>query len=145
MQQTFASAEQPRHSWGDISRYAAGALPDHVYGQLAELIAACATGTADSNGSFWSLGWVRGSVVNPVGRRETAYVHRNVSTLLRATPDWADDAPAGVSDGLQAWARQMIALIKPHTPNESYQNSPNRGIKDWSGSTTARTTAACAT
>lgn len=131
MQQMFASAEQPRHSWGDISRYAQGALPDHVYGQLAELIAACPTRTADSNGSFWSLGWVGGSVVNSVGPRETAYVHRNVSTLLRATPDWAEDAPASVSDGLQAWARQMIALIKPHTPNESYQNFPNRGIKDW--------------
>jgi FAD/FMN-containing dehydrogenase len=131
MQQMFASAEQPRHSWGDISRYAQGALPDGVYGQLAELIAQCPTRTADTNGSFWSLGWVGGSVVNSIGRRETAYVHRNVSTLLRATPDWADDAPASVSDGLQAWARQMIALIKPHTPNESYQNFPNRGLKDW--------------
>jgi len=25
----------------------------------------------------------------------------------------------------------MIAVIAPHTPNESYQNFPNRAITDW--------------
>jgi FAD/FMN-containing dehydrogenase len=52
-------------------------------------------------------------------------------TLLRATPDWATDAPKSVSDGLIAWTNQMIRLIAPHTPAESYQNFPNRGIVDW--------------
>jgi FAD/FMN-containing dehydrogenase len=131
MQQFFATVEQPRHSWGDISRYAQGRLPDHVYGRIAELIAECPTRTEDSNGSFWSLGWVGGNVVNSVGRRETAYVHRNVSTMLRATPDWAEDASPEEAKGLQSWARDVIDLVRPHTPNESYQNFPNRGIEDW--------------
>ena len=101
MQQFFATAEQPRHSWGDISRYAQGRLPDHVYGRLAELIAECPSRSEDTNGSFWSLGWVGGSVINSIGRRDTAYVHRNVSTMLRATPDWAEDTPKAESDALR--------------------------------------------
>jgi FAD/FMN-containing dehydrogenase len=69
--------------------------------------------------------------MNSTGRRDTAYVHRDALTLLRATPVWARNAPASVSDGLIAWTDQMIGLIAPHTPAESYQNFPNRGIKDW--------------
>jgi FAD/FMN-containing dehydrogenase len=131
MQQFFASAEQPRHSWGDISRYAQGRLPDDVYGRLAELLAECPSRTEDTNGSFWSLGWVGGPVVNSIGRRQTAYVHRNATTMLRATPDWAEGTAPAEAKALQSWARQMIDLVRPHTPNESYQNFPNRGIEDW--------------
>ena len=44
---------------------------------------------------------------------------------------WARDAPKSVGEGLMAWTNQMIALIAPDTPAESYQNFPNRAIKDW--------------
>jgi hypothetical protein len=80
---------------------------------------------------MWSLGWVGGDVVNAVGRRATAYVHRDMLTLLRATPVWEADAPAAVRDGLIAWTDQMIRIVAPYTPRESYQNFPNRGISDW--------------
>jgi hypothetical protein len=66
-----------------------------------------------------------------VGRRETAYVHRDALTLLRATRVWATDAPASVRKGLVAWSKEMIATIAPYSLDESYQNLPNRGIKDW--------------
>ncbi len=52
-------------------------------------------------------------------------------TMLRATPVWDTNAPASVRDGLIGWTNEMIAAITPHTPNESYQNFPNRGISDW--------------
>ncbi len=84
-----------------------------------------------NNGAFWSLGWVGGDVVNSVKRTDTAYVHRNVSTLLRPTTVWDDDAPASVSDGLNAWTDDVISIIDPFTPNESYQNFPNRHLTDW--------------
>jgi hypothetical protein len=55
-----------------------------------------------------------------VGRRKTAYVHRDAMTLLRATPVWATDAPASVRDGLVAWSKELIAAIAPFTLDESY-------------------------
>ena len=131
MQRMFATAETARHSFGDISRYSTKPLPDAIVAKVADLLAECPTRTADSNGSMWSLGWVGGPVMNSIGRGDTAYVHRDALTLLRATPVWALDAPKSVSDGLIAWTNQMIKLIAPYTPAESYQNFPNRGIKDW--------------
>jgi FAD/FMN-containing dehydrogenase len=41
------------------------------------------------------------------------------------------DATASVANGLIAWTNDMIAVIAPYTPNESYQNFPNRLISDW--------------
>jgi hypothetical protein len=36
-----------------------------------------------------------------------------------------------VQNELIAWTKQMIRLVAPHTPDESYQNFPNRGIDNW--------------
>jgi FAD/FMN-containing dehydrogenase len=36
-----------------------------------------------------------------------------------------------VSDGLNAWTDEVIATIAPFTPEESYQNFPNRSLTDW--------------
>ncbi len=131
MQRMFASVEAERHSFGDISRYSREPLPDHVVAKVADLLADCPTRTKDENGSMWSLGWVGGPVVNAVGRRDTAYVHRDMLTMLRATPVWKIDSPRSVRNGLIAWTDQMIRLIAPYTPAESYQNFPNRSIRDW--------------
>jgi FAD/FMN-containing dehydrogenase len=130
MQRMFASTELEHHSFGDISRYSAAPLPDRVVAKVVDLVAACPSRDAVNNGSMWSLGWVGGKV-GSVGRQETAYVHRDALTLLRATPVWATDAPASVRDGLVAWSKEMIATIAPYSLDESYQNFPNRGIKDW--------------
>src|SRR4028118_1338524 len=54
-----------------------------------------------------------------------------MSTLLRPTPVWDEDAPAGVGEDLLAWTDDMAAVIAPHTPDESYQNFPNRRIENW--------------
>jgi FAD/FMN-containing dehydrogenase len=131
MQRMFASAESARHAFGDISRYSAKPLPDAVIAKVVDLLADCPTRTAESNGSFWSLGWVGGPVMKATGRRDTAYVHRDALSLLRATPVWARNAPEPVGRGLIDWTHQMISLIAPHTPEESYQNFPNRAITDW--------------
>ncbi len=131
MQKIFASKEAPRHSWGDLSRYSTAPLPDAVMEDIAQQVASCPSRTATANGSFWSLGWIGGPVVDLFDRRDTAYAHRNMLTLLRATPDWPDDAPKHVGQDLLTWTSEMISTIVPHTPRESYQNFPNRRIADW--------------
>jgi FAD/FMN-containing dehydrogenase len=131
MQRMIASQEPDPHSFGDISRYSDRQLPESVTGELVDLLVACPHRTADANGSIWSLGWVGGDVVDRFARTDTAYVHRNVSTLLRPTTVWPNDAPASVSDELNGWTDSVIAAIAPHTPDESYQNFPNRSLKNW--------------
>jgi FAD/FMN-containing dehydrogenase len=131
MQRMFSSTEAASHSFGDISRYAAEPIPDTAIGKLVDLLAVCPSRTATANGAIWSLGWIGGDVVNAIGRAETAYVHRDMMTLLRPTPVWENDAPASVGDELIAWTDAMIGILAPFTPNESYQNFPNRRIADW--------------
>jgi FAD/FMN-containing dehydrogenase len=54
-----------------------------------------------------------------------------MTTVLRPTTVWPNDAPVSVGQDLDAWSEEVIAILAPHTPNESYQNFPNRLIEDW--------------
>jgi FAD/FMN-containing dehydrogenase len=58
-------------------------------------------------------------------------VHRGVSTLMRPTTVWDDRADPSVGRDLNDWTNSMIDVLNPYTPNESYQNFPNRMISDW--------------
>ena len=132
MQRMFASAEAERHSFGDVSRYSTKPLPDAIAGKIADLLAECPTRTAAENGSMWSLGWVGGPVVGSVGRRDTAYVHRDVldpPSRHSRVEDRLTETQSGTASC--AWTNRMISLIAPYTPPESYQNFPNRGIKSY--------------
>jgi hypothetical protein len=51
-------------------------------------------------------------------------------TLWRPTPEWPNDTPAQVADGLIEWTNEVIDVLRPHTPDESYQNFPSRLIRD---------------
>lgn len=130
-QDIFASEEPGNHSFGDISRYAREPIPTDAVEAWMELLVACPHRTDDANGSLWSLGWVGGDVIGRLDRTETAYVHRDMSTLLRPTVVWPNDAPDSVGEELEGWAQDCIREIEPFTPNESYQNFPNRIIRDW--------------
>jgi FAD/FMN-containing dehydrogenase len=127
----FTNESGKSHSFGDISRYAKDPVPDTAIRKQIDLLVNCPSRTPTANGSMWSLGWVGGDVINNVGRTETAYVHRGMSTLLRPTCEWPDDASQSVGDELMSWTDEMVAAIATDTPNESYQNFPNRRIKDW--------------
>ena len=105
-------------------------MPADAIAQVIDLLADCPSRTDDANGSVWSLGWVGGDVINSIGRTDTAYVHRGVSTMLRPTPVWPNDAPQSVGDDLIAWTDDVVAVIAPYTPAESYQNFPNRLLPD---------------
>lgn len=128
---TIASAEPPSHSFGDISRYADAALPAATIEDLVDLLVECPSRDDRDNGSIWSLGWVGGPVMNAIGRADTAYVHRGMQTLWRPTTVWDDVANPEVGVALNDWTDAVIAVLDPVTPNESYQNFPNRRITDW--------------
>jgi FAD/FMN-containing dehydrogenase len=130
-QKIFASTEPASHSFGDISRYAAHVVPQAAVQEMVNLLAACPSRSAEANGSIWSLGWIGGEVVNSISRTGTAYVHRDMLTMLRPTPVWPNDAPPSVGQGLIEWTNEVVNVIDPYTPNESYQNFPNRLIADW--------------
>lgn len=131
MQRMIASGEPDPHSFGDLSRYSNRHLPESVTAELVDLLVSCPSRSADANGSIWSLGWVGGIVIGQFSRTETAYVHRDATTLLRPTTVWPNDAPESVGNELNAWTDAVIAAIAPHTPDESYQNFPNRAIENW--------------
>ena len=126
----FSAQSPPPHPFSDISRYAREPLPDDVVATVIDLVEDCPVRTDESYGSMWSQAWVGGDVMSSVGRTDTAYVHRDMSTLLRASVVWEDTEPTSVGDELMAWANEVVAVIAPHTPNESYQNFPNRSLPD---------------
>jgi FAD/FMN-containing dehydrogenase len=127
----WADRDQPHretHSFGDISRYAKNPLSEKVTSDLVDLLAAAPARSEEANCSFWSLGWVGGDVVNQFTPTKTAYVHRNMLTLLRPTTVWPNDVPESFVNEVQKWTDGMIRIIEPHTPDESYQNFPNRSL-----------------
>ncbi len=92
MQRMIAGGEPDPHSYGDLSRYSNSQLPDSVTAELVDLLVGCPSRSADANGSIWSLDWVGGDVMGRFSRTETAYVHRDATTLLRPTTVWPNDA-----------------------------------------------------
>lgn len=119
------------HSFGDISRYAEKPLSKQVTSDLVDKIVDAPILTEHAICSLWSLGWVGGKVMNRFKPAQTAYVHRNMLTLLRPTTVWPNHAPESVSDELQKWTDEMIAIIAPETPDQSYQNFPNRSLENY--------------
>jgi FAD/FMN-containing dehydrogenase len=130
MQAMLDATDGELHSFGDISRYAATPLPEGVIAKMVELLSECPSRDANNNGSVWSLGWI-GGAANAIDRQATAYVHRDMHTLWRATPVWETYGPVSVERDLVAWSKAVIETLAPYAARESYQNFPNRGIKDW--------------
>jgi hypothetical protein len=126
----WAGASPPPHPFGDISRYGKDPLPDDANAKIVDLIADCPVRTETSSGSVWSIGWVGGEAQAAIPRTDTAYVHRGLSFLLRPTPSWANEDPPSIGEELMGWTDDVVAVMAPHTPNESYQNFPNRALPD---------------
>jgi FAD/FMN-containing dehydrogenase len=129
----WTEKDQPRretHSFGDISRYANAPLPVQVTGDLVDLLADAPARSDEAHCSLWSLGWVGGEVVKRFAPTETAYVHRDALTLLRPTTVWPNHVPVSFINRLVEWSDEMLRILEPHTPNESYQNFPNLRLAD---------------
>ena len=129
-QQRLSEPEAAAHAFTGISRYANAPLPDDVIKQIVALLVDCPHRTVDAHGTLALFGWV-GGILTQTARNATAYVHRDMTALWRPGAVWSPDVPPNVSDELATWTEEVAALIAPHTPNESYQNFPNRAIDDW--------------
>ncbi|MGO8884332.1 MAG: FAD-dependent oxidoreductase [Streptosporangiaceae bacterium] len=130
-QHRFTDSPSKPHSFGDISRYARRPLPQRAVQEMVDLVARCPSRSDVANGSIRNLGWVGGDVVDALPRTSTAYVHRGMMTLFRPTSVWPNDAPESVGRALVEWTSEMQDILRPHTPDESYQNFPSRLIDDW--------------
>ncbi len=119
------------HSFSEPNRYTRERLPDALLTQLVDALQDCPSQSGEATGSIWLFGWVGGPVIGKVAPKGTAYVHRDVSLILRATVVWPNDAPTGVSDDLLAWSEAVMVLARPHTLNQSYQNFPDRSMTDY--------------
>ncbi|MGW4929073.1 FAD-binding oxidoreductase [Agromyces sp. NPDC004153] len=127
----FTNPASENHSWGDISRYADAPLPEAALARVVDLLADAPSRSTTTNVQFWMIGWVGGPVIDSLGRTDTAYVHRGMTSLLRPTPVWANLTDAALVADLEEWTAAAIDVLDPHTPRESYQNFPNRAIEDW--------------
>ncbi|MGV1037005.1 MAG: FAD-binding protein [Candidatus Nanopelagicales bacterium] len=130
-QSNLSTMNPQPHSFAEPNRFTRDRLPDDLLAGLVNALEDCPSQSADATGSVWLFGWVGGPVVGQVAPKDTAYFHRDVSLILRATVVWPNDAPAEVSDDLLAWSDQVMALVTPHTLNQSYQNFPNRALTDY--------------
>lgn len=129
-QQRLSDPAAAEHAFTGLSRYANAPLPDDVIKQLAGQLVDCPHRTDAAHGALTLFGWVGGALTQ-TARDATAYVHRDMTALWQTSAVWSPETPPGVSDELTAWIQEVSALIALHTPNESYQNFPNREIVDW--------------
>jgi FAD/FMN-containing dehydrogenase len=129
-QQRLSEPATEAQAFTDISRYANAPLPDDVIQQIIDRLVDCPHRTDAAYGALTLCGWVGGTLTQ-TARDATAYVHRDMTALWRPGAVWPPDAPTSVGDELSAWTQEIASLIAPHTPNESYQNFPNRDIVDW--------------
>lgn len=129
-QRRLLEPEAEAHAFTDLSRYANAPLPDDVIQQIVDRLVDCPHRTDEAHGLLTLFGWI-GGILTETARDATAYVHRDMTALWRPGAVWSPDAPPSVSEELNDWTQELVSLIAPHTPNESYQNFPNRAIADW--------------
>jgi FAD/FMN-containing dehydrogenase len=129
-QKRLLEPETAARAFTDISRYANAPLPDKAIQQIVDRLVDCPQRMDEAHGVLTIFGWV-GGILTQTARDATAYVHRDMTALWRVGAIWPPDTATSVSEELSAWTQEVASLIAPHTPNESYQNFPNRGIADW--------------
>ncbi|MFN8660847.1 MAG: FAD-binding oxidoreductase [Thermomicrobiales bacterium] len=129
-QQRLLEPVVPASAFTDFSRYADAPLPNDVIEQISSQLVDCPHRTAEAYGVVTIFGWV-GGVLTQTARDATAYVHRDMTLLWQVGAVWPPEAPATTGNDLSAWSREVASLIGAYTPNESYQNFPNREIDDW--------------
>lgn len=71
-----------------------------------------------------------GGAVGRVGRRATAYVHRDARFSLELLGLWSSPSPAAETANL-AWIRTARVALAPYTSAEALQNYADRGITGW--------------
>jgi FAD/FMN-containing dehydrogenase len=122
-----------RHGWADVNRYMKRALTEHEISGMVDLLLRAPVARPDRYVEFGLFGWA-GGVVRNKSPSETAYFHRDASTMLRAGAQWNLGAPLFDQLALNDWLDEAWAFLGRAAPRASYLNWPNERIKDWPSS-----------
>lgn len=74
---------------------------------------------------------VLGGAVARVGRRETAFPHRDRLLCLTAIGTWRDGADTGDAGDAAGWAREFMRAMGPFLTGSQYANYPDDELGEW--------------
>lgn len=119
-----------RHGWSDVNRYMTRQLTEsEIDGMIAHLLRA-PYGRSDRYVEFGLFGWA-GGVVRKRGPADSAFVHRDATSMLRAGAFWNFGVPQADQLAVTDWLDEAYALIRGFASPASYMNWPSEKIADW--------------
>ena len=125
----FLAANVPFDRFAAKSSYAVDAFSDGAVSTLIRGVEQI-PGSSNSGGSGIAI-FCLGGAVNRVAADATAYVHRNARFLINFEATWeASDTASVVSANLN-WLESIYRSLQPFVLPQSYQNWPDRTLKDW--------------
>jgi FAD/FMN-containing dehydrogenase len=120
-----------RGGWADVNRYMTRPLTDAEIGEMMELLVKAPFGREDRYVDFGLFGWA-GGAVRKRAPADSAYVHRDATSMLRAGAHWSIGVPLADQILLNEWLDGAYAFIRRVGAPASYVNWPNERIADWS-------------
>ena len=127
----LAVPPRPPHGWSDYARYADAAFSMTSAEAIVNQVLHAPFGDASNNAEIMLHCWTGGPAINGVAPEATAYVHRNATSLLRASAWWLPQTPAADQARALAWLDQAFATIRPFTTGASFVNWPNASLPNW--------------
>lgn len=119
-----------RHAWADVNRYMGRALTEAEISEMVDILLSAPFGRPDRYAEFVLVGWAGGAVARKAPT-ETAYVHRNATTMLRAGVMWDFAVPITDQIPLNDWLDRAFTFLTRVGLSGSYVNWPSERIKDW--------------
>ena len=129
-QDWLSVAPDLRSGWAEVNRYMERPLTEAEIAEMMDIVLKAPFGREDRSVEFGLFGWVGGAV----GKRapaDSAYVHRNATSILRAGVQWAFAVPLADQIVLNDWLDAAYAFLQRLGTPSSYVNWPNERIADW--------------
>jgi FAD/FMN-containing dehydrogenase len=119
-----------RSGWADVNRYMTRPLTDADIGEMVDLLVKAPFGREDRYVDFGLFGWA-GGAVRKRAPADSAYVHRDAASMLRAGAHWSIGVPLADQILLNEWLDTAYDFIRRIGAPASYVNWPNERIADW--------------
>jgi FAD/FMN-containing dehydrogenase len=120
----------PRHGWSDANRCMERALSEAEVDEMAALLLRAPYARSDLYTEFGLFAWVGGAVNNRAAT-DSAFPHRNASSILRVGARWNPDVPISAQLELNDWLDEAYGFVRKVGQAASYLNWPNERIADW--------------
>ena len=119
-----------RRGWAEVNRYMGRSLTDAEIGEMVDLLAKAPFGREDRYVEFGLFGWAGGAVAKRAPA-DSAYVHRDATSILRAGAQWALGVPLADQILLNDWLDGAYEFLRRVGAPSSYMNWANERITDW--------------